>query len=93
MAAISQKFAEIYIIFGPALLANQIISNYFKCGLYIYRGRKSDIDIGTVLRQAIVLLNVAGAFYRTNNVLKQFSNNEEYVKYVQQIFGHIIYNH
>jgi hypothetical protein len=62
MAAISQFLAEIYIMFWSCFISQ---SNYKK-GLY--RGRKSDIDIGTVLRQVIVFLNVAAAFYRTNNV-------------------------
>jgi hypothetical protein len=51
-------------IFGHDLLANQITSNvgFISIHLYLY------IDIGPVLRQVIVLLNVAGAFYRNNNV-------------------------
>jgi hypothetical protein len=48
-------------MYGPALLANQITSNVGFIFISCF-GRNSDIDIGTVLRQAIVLLNVAGAF-------------------------------
>lgn len=56
-------FAEIYINFGPALLANQITSNAGFISISLFGpGPKSDIDIGTVIKQAVVLLNVAGAF-------------------------------
>jgi hypothetical protein len=56
MAAISQFLAEVYIIFWPGFISQ---SNYFKCELYIYitfrpGAEKSDVDIGTVLKQAIV---------------------------------------
>jgi hypothetical protein len=49
--------------FGPALLANQITSNAGFISISLFGpGQKKCNKIGTILRQAIVLLIVAGAF-------------------------------